>query len=366
MKVMFINSIAKKKFGGGEKWMVTAAKGLSEAGHEIIVSGKKNSRFLDAAKEAGLHTKHFNIRGDFGPVNTFRIARYLKKQRVDVLICNLNKDVRVAGLAAKFMHETVVLARHGVLLSGKKWKHKITLTKILDGILTNARNIKHTYQGYGWFRDGFVQVIYNGIEDKSHVVAFDFEESFPGKKIVFSAGRLVEQKGFAYLIQAAAELRKKRDDLVFIVAGEGRLEQHLKRLVRKLNLEDSVHFWGYVKDVDPYVKGCDLFVLPSLFEGMPNAVMEAMALGKAVIATDVNGVTELMEDNKTGLIIPPKDSKILAEAIHSVIDDEARLEEFGKNGLEKVQKHFTISAMIKRLEDYLQQKIDEKKRHQNN
>lgn len=343
--------------------MIIAAKGLHDKGHEIIIAGKSNSRFVNAAQKVGLRTEDFNIRGDFGPINTIKIARFLKNEAVEVLICNLNKDVRVAGLGANFVKDTVVIARHGVLLSGKKWKHKITLTKLLDGILTNAENLKSIYQSYDWFENDFVHVVYNGIEDKSHITPFDFSNQFPNKKIIFSAGRLVEQKGFEYLLDAAAILKKQSDDLIFIVAGEGRLENKLKRLVNKLNLQDSFYFWGYIENVDTYIKGCTLFVLPSLFEGMPNAVMEAMALGKPVIATNVNGVNELVEDGKTGIIIPPKDSQKLAEAIDTLIDNTKLLELYGKEGFQRVKENFTIPVMIKNLEEYFQAKINEKKKN---
>ena len=358
---MFINSIAKKKFGGGEKWMITAAKGLSDGGHDVIVAGKKNSKFLESAQKSNLHIKFINIRGDFSLLNTIRISHFLKQNATNVLVCNLNKDVRVAGLAARFVKNTVVIARHGVLLSGKKWKHKFTLTSLVDGILTNSESIKQIYQSYGWFRQDFVRVIYNGIADKSDVIPFDFSNRFPGKRIIFSAGRLVEQKGFSYLIEAAAWLKEKRNDLIFIIAGEGRLENQLKRMVSKLQLGESFYFLGFIKDIDAYIKGCTLFVLPSLFEGMPNVIMEAMALGKAVIAADVNGVNELMEEGKTGRIIPPKDSEILAETINELIDNTELLKEFGKNGLERVTKHFTIPIMISNLESYLLAKINEKR-----
>lgn len=363
MKLLFINSIAKKKFGGGEKWMITAAKGLHDRGHEIIVGGKTDSRFISAAKKAGLLIEYFNIRWDFGPINTIKIARFLKKEAIEVLICNLNKDVRVAGLGAKLVKDTVAIARHGVLLSGKKWKHKITLTKLLDGILTNAANIKQIYQSYGWFKNDFVHVIYNGVEDKSHVKPFDFSRQFINKKIIFSAGRLAEQKGYKFLLDAAAILKARRDDLVFIIAGEGRMENKLKQQVDKLNLQNTIYFWGYIKNVDPYIKGCTLFVLPSLFEGMPNAVMEAMALEKAVIATDVNGVNELVVNRKTGIIIPPKDSKKLAEEIDTLIDNIALLDAYGKEGIKRVKENFTIPMMIRNLEEYFQAKIDEKKKN---
>ena len=361
MNILFINSIAKHKFGGGEKWMIKAATGLSSAGHRVFLAGKKDSEIIRFAQKAGVAAVALTIHADISPLATWRIAHFLKRERIEVLICNLNKDVRVAGLAARIVGTPVVLARHGVLLCGKKWKHKLTLTRLTDGIITNSETIKKTYAQYGWFHDDFVKVLYNGIEDKSHVIAYDFQKDFGDKMVIMSAGRLAEQKGYGYFLQAAHILLSKRDDLVFVLAGKGKIEADLKNQARDLGITDSVKLLGFIEDLDPYLKGCDLFVLASIFEGMPNVVMEAMALGKAVVATDVNGARELMEDGKTGLIVPPRDAAALAAAITMLIDNRQLREDFGIAGLARVRNKFTIPAMVRNIERFLNEKLNEKK-----
>ncbi len=358
MNILFINSISKNKFGGGEKWMVKAARGLHESGHTVFLASKKGAEILKYAKQLGVQTRVFNVRGDFSPFNTYKISRFLKKNEVDILICNLNKDVRVAGLAARIAKTPAVIARHGVLLCGKKWKHKITLTNLVDGILTNTNTIKSSYLEYGWFQEGFIQVVYNGIEDKDAVETYDFSKEYPGKKIIFSAGRLSKQKGYTYLIEAAAILSRKRNDLVFLVAGKGSLLNDLKHQVAQKKLNDTFIFCGFKENVESYTKGCHLFVLPSLFEGMPNAVMEAMAVGKAVVATDVNGNRELMEDNQTGIIVPPRDPESLSKAIENLIDDENLLQSFGEKGMQRVKRYFTVDKMIRNLELYFKSMLN--------
>lgn len=357
MNILFINSIGRDKFGGGEKWMVSASIELARLGHEVVLGSKRNSKLLRYAAARGVRTAVFEIRGDFSPRTTLAIARYLKANAVDVMICNLNKDVRVAGLAARLYGRTAVLARHGMLLCSRKWKHKVTLKHLADGIITNSRTIRDAYAAYGWFDEEFVRVVYNGITIPEHVDKYDFSGRFPGKKIVYSAGRLSEQKGFTYLIEAAALLRRKRDDLVFVVSGEGKLEAQLKLQVEQAGLEDTFVFLGFSADIYPYLKGCDLFVLASLFEGMPNVVMEAMAMSRAVVATDVNGARELMQDGKTGLVVPPRNPEALAEGIERLIDSPDLLERFGQAGYERVRREFSMSAMGVHLERFLQEKV---------
>ncbi|ACD89376.1 MAG: glycosyltransferase [Chlorobium limicola] len=360
MNILFLNSIGRNKFGGGEKWMVNAAKSLLDKGHCVTLASRKSSRILNYSREKGVPTTVIEIHSDFSPLQTMKIARYLREKRIDVLICNLNKDIRVAGLAARIAGNTVVIARHGMLLCSKKWKHKVSLTKLCDGIITNSNTIKKAYAAYGWFPQGFVKVIYNGIVIPEQVEPVDFTSRFPGKKIIYSAGRLSEQKGFTYLIDAAAILCKTRNDLVFVISGEGKLEHELKNRVQSLGLEQSFIFEGFAADIYPYLKGSDLFVLASLFEGMPNVVMEAMAVEKPVVATDVNGARELMLDDVTGLIVPPSNPEALARAIGSIIDNPMRLASFGQAGRERVAEHFTIQKMAELLEMHLFEKIGEK------
>ena len=361
MNILFINSVGKKKFGGGERWMIHAAKGLKERGHTVFLAGRKGSELAFAAENAGISTCDFNIRFDFSPINTFLLYRFLLEHNVQIFVCNLNRDVRVAGMAARIAKTPKIIARHGVSsFHKKKWRYRFIADNLIDGIITNTVTIKQEYGGYGWFHDGFVKVIYNGIRVKEDVIPYDFSDEFPGKKIVFSAGRLSHQKGYEYLVEAASLLCQKRNDLVFIVAGKGKQEKNLNRVVREYRLEDSFYFWGFRDDIDPYLKGCDLFVLSSLYEGMPNAVMEAMAVGKAVVATDVNGVRELMEDGKTGIIVPPRDAGALAGAIDKLIDQPRLLKECGRNGMERVKQSFTLSRMLDELEAYFTEMLNDK------
>ncbi len=360
MRILFLNSIGIRKFGGGEKWCLHAARGLQERGHHVVVAGRRGSEFLRHAVMRGLSVKPLYLMSDFYLWNVFSIGRYLHKEKIDVAIANLNRDVRVVGSAARRSAGTVVLARHGVPLKNKS-RYRRMLQNRARGIITNTLSIKQLYRSYNWFDDEFVKVIYNGVENKSSVLPYDYSAEYPGKTVVFSAGRLAEQKGFTYLLKAASIVRKIRDDVVFVIAGKGKLESTLKAETEQLSVEDSVHFIGFTEQIDPYVKGADIFILPSLFEGMPNAVMEAMALGKPVIATDVNGARELIEDGISGIIIPPKDPDVIARTLIDLIGNPERQAALGAAARERVENYFTVPVMIDNLESYLLAKLDAKK-----
>ncbi|NTV97648.1 MAG: glycosyltransferase [Chlorobiaceae bacterium] len=361
MNIAFANFIGTDKLGGGEKWMISAAAQLAACGHNVLIMARAGSKFLTLADKAGLVTLGISKWHKLSGIYLYVVRKALADQKNEILICNLNTDVRSVGLLAKISGTPVVLARHGILMyNRKKFRYWLSAKYILDGIITNSNTIKETYAGYGWFDNRFVKVIHNGISIPEHVVPFDFGKSFPGKKIIYSAGRLSEQKGFTYLIEAAALLKKSRNDLLFAVSGEGRLEEDLKNQAREAGLEDSFIFLGFSADIYPFLRGCDLFVLSSLFEGMPNVIMEAMAMNKPVVATDVNGARELMIDGKTGLIVPPKNPAALAEAITAIIENPDMLADFGNTGYERVNQTFTMTVMTDSIEAYLDQKLKEK------
>lgn len=357
-----MNSIPADVLGGGEKWMINAAAGLRERGHSVSVASRRGSELLRAAEERGLPTAAITIHGEFGPVNTWKIRRFLEAGAIDIIVCNLNKDVRVAGLAGRMSRRTAVVARHGVLLSRKKLKHKLTLTLLTDGVLTNAKCIRDTYESYGWFEPGHVRVIYNGVPDIPAGPAHDFSGEFPGRKIVLSAARLTALKGFYHLVEAASFLLAERSDVAFVVAGKGEERENLGRLVCEHGIENAFEFPGHVDDVFPLMRSCDVFVLPSLSEGMPNALMEAMALGKPVVATAVDGTVELIEDGRSGLLVPPADFRALSEKIRELIDHPDRARSLGERAEERIRTRFTFTGMIDQLEAYFLELVEKRKR----
>jgi glycosyltransferase involved in cell wall biosynthesis len=133
--------------------------------------------------------------------------------------------------------------------------------------------------------------------------------------VVASIGRLTQQKGYGYLLQALAVARKAIPSIICLIAGEGPLRGALEAQVRALGLEGVCRFLGDVPEIETVFAAADVTVLPSLFEGMPNAVLEAMAMGCPVIATAVGGSTELVRHGETGFLVPPADAAALASAL---------------------------------------------------
>lgn len=155
------------------------------------------------------------------------------------------------------------------------------------------------------------------------------------KKVVLFVGWMIERKGVSYLFEAARDLVNEGKDYLFYFVGDGALYEELLKKVKEENLEDNLKFVGRKEhtEIPLWMNACDIFVFPSLFEGRPNVVAEAMMSGAPIIATDITGIRdELIIDGKNGIMIPSKNSKSIQEKINILFNNPKMLEEFSNNG----------------------------------
>lgn len=356
LNIFFSNSISTHKWGGGEKWMVTAARGLKARGHNVIISGKANSEFLNRAQKSGLDIFPLNIYADYNPFKIWYTKKILKEKSIDVIVLNLNKDIRVAGIAARWAKVPVIIARNGIQLFSDKWKYKKTI-EIVDGIITNSKSIQKAYNEFPWMNKKKTTVIYNGLELSNSINKYDIRKKWNIEKdsLVFvAAGRLTPQKGFDLLIDAVSKLNSTTKPFHILIAGTGKDRNQLINQIEKNNLKSKVKLIGFQEDIDSIFLSADYVIMPSRQEGMPNVVMESMALGRPVLAANVNGVPELMEHLKTGYIFEPFNVDAISKAIQFAIENHGseQISEWGVLAKKHIATNFTIDRMLDKLEDY--------------
>jgi len=159
-------------------------------------------------------------------------------------------------------------------------------------------------------------------------------------RLVATVGRLTKQKGHCHLIDAAATVVSSYPDTHFLFIGVGELKDVLMAQARRAGLSENIHFLGKRQDVPDLLAAVDLFVLPSLWEGLSLALLEAMAAGKPIVATAVSGTTQAMIHGETGLVVPPRDSAALAEAIIQLLSDPAQAQVMGRAAKQHVTANF--------------------------
>ncbi len=365
LNILFVNSIGKNKWGGGEKWMIQTAKGLLDIGHQVKIAVRKNSVLQQKAEELGLETMPISYNTDFDIKAISTLRSYFRHNKTDIAICSLNRDIRIVGIANKLLfNRPMVVGRQGVQLIKNKWKYKVTFSHLADGILTNSKSLKTIYDSYGWWDKDYVRVIYNGIKINEDTSVFDYNKITPiseNTKIILSAGRLDDQKGFPYFILAAQFAKINNKDWKFFIAGSGKDQHKLERIIRSNGLENHVFLLGFQKNIYPLFKQADVFVLASLYEGMPNVLLEAMLDGVPVITTPVNGAAELVANNKTGLYIETKNPKSIYEQLNQLFENPEAAKQMTSAAKEFVNNNFTLSQSVDSVNSYFQELVLQEK-----
>ena len=191
--------------------------------------------------------------------------------------------------------------------------------------------------------------IYNGVPleaiDQNERPLSNRKAEWGEGPVVGTVGRLSDQKGQRYLLEAAQRVKRILPQTKFVIVGDGPLKEDLLRLRRELDLEKEVIFTGWLKDIPTVLSFFDLFVLPSLYESFPFAVLEAMAAQKAVITTRVDGIEEVVEEGGTGLLVSPRDPGALSEGIVALLKDRERAVEMGVRGRRMLETNFTAEQM---------------------
>jgi glycosyltransferase involved in cell wall biosynthesis len=203
--------------------------------------------------------------------------------------------------------------------------------------------------------------IYNGIEKEEYCIAdeeivyrrsrlrkeFSLGDNVP---VVGAIGRLVWQKGFEYFIETIPNVLKETPEAVFMIVGEGELKDELKARSRILKLEDKIIFTGFRNDIKDVLASVDIFVMPSLLEGLPVVLLEAMAMMKPIVATKIEGIREVLEYGLTGLLVSPKDPQSLSEAIVDLLIHKDKARQMGLAARKVVEERFGVDIMVQKVE----------------
>jgi len=283
---MFVNST--RRFGGVKAWTIDMGAKLKAYGHKVHVFCRKGP-FADMAHAAGLNTWAVRSFGyDYNPGSVMGFRRLFIEQSAHVVICNVGKDLRTAGLGARLAHVPVVL-RVG-LPGDMKDSLKVRLTHkfIAPKVLSPCRYIASGLaEELSFVNEDDVMVIRTGKEPATQTPS-----RINTPRRIITASQLNPDKGHTELLDALKTLADQGFDFTCEMLGTGSVEEELKTKARALGLAERVSFPGFSSDVRGRMREADIFVLPSLSEGLPNALLEALAEGLAPVSGDVGGVAE--------------------------------------------------------------------------
>ena len=358
--------MTQSEFGGAQRFIYTFTTNLK--GYDIIVGagpeGDDKKGLLFALEKRGIkivHLKNFrrSINPFFDLMGLIEAFRLIKKLKPDVVFVNSTKAGILGGLSARLLKIKRIIYRIGGWTFNDpwpKWKKKLYIliekytAKFKDFIVNNAGSDRKQAIRLGIKPKKEIILIHNGIgelEFLSKENARKFLKIKPG----FTIGTIANfypPKGLKFLIRAANILKK--ENINFVVIGDGEERKKLEDLIKECKL-DNFFLTGVIPEASKYLKAFDIFVLPSVKEGFPWTVLEAMMANVPIIVTKVGAVPDVVENNKDGFVIEPGNPKELAKTIKELVENKELREKFVKGARKTVQEKFALKQMIKKYED---------------
>lgn len=343
--------------GGAERMAVTVARHLSRERFRPVVTYFRGHGPLAAELKAegipvyGLGKRH---RGAVTPL--LRLARILKRERVAILHAH-NWSPNVWGrLVGRAMGVPVVITtEHSVADArgrAERWVERL-LAPLSDRIVAVSEAVASSHQlAEGIPRDRFV-ALHNAVLPPSLPDRASARRRLHlplDEPVLLCLGRLDPPKGQTYLLKAMPAILRHVPTARLLFAGDGRLRAALEAEAQRLALNGQVRFLGYRADVAALLAAADLLVIPSTREGIPLALLEAMAAGLPVVATDVGGIPEAVRRDETGLLVPPGDPTALAAAAAALLRDPVRARTMGERGRARYHEQFTVERLVQETE----------------
>lgn len=325
------------------------------------------SRLLE---EQGIPVRHLG-RGRFDPRILGDLVRVARERRAAILHVHGYAAADFGRLAARRVGAALVLHEH--FADPRMPAYQGLADRLLSGFTDRAIAVSGSTRDFlvrqRHVPAARVRLIWNGAPlaefapvTPAAALATRRELGLPPEALVVgSIGRLSEQKGHRYLLDAAARVLTRKEDARFLIVGDGDQMEPLRRQAEALGITASVLFAGHRTDVRALLGALDVFCISSTYEGTPLALFEAMAAGKTIVSTAVDGCREVLEDGVTGLLVPPRDPEALAGALLRCLDDAALRASLAKRARD-ASARFDITACVAQMQDLYDEVLAEKAR----
>jgi len=363
-RIKVLEMIDRPFLGGGQIALLSLAKGLDKEKFEVLAASGGGGPLADELGKLGVPHIPIDVRKSSGPGAAGRIAAALGGLGVDIL----HTHGGVAGLygrlaAKKAGIPAVVHTLHGIhyhhyrnpLLKWASIVLERRLSRSTDAVIFVSQADLQKGMNLRLAPAGKARLIRNGIDPAGMIPGFDRAAKkiglgSAGRPLVVAVSRLHRQKGLRYLLRAVPLIREEVPAVKLVVAGGGTLESRLASEVRRLRIGESVALLGERKDAREVMAAADVFVLPSLWEGLPYVLVEAAALGKPIVATDIDGVREVVRSGETGVLVPPRDPGQLAAALILLLRDRDLAGKLGERARRDIPPVFSLERMVRETE----------------
>jgi glycosyltransferase involved in cell wall biosynthesis len=366
LKLLFV--IDNIEFGGGERVFAQIINGLMHKPYELFLASNPGKELYQAINRRAVRCLPVDFSNRMNVSSLKSLIRMIKQNGIDIVHAQGGRAEFYARAASRIAGSvryvsTIAMPVEGYDVSGLRRTIYCFLDrfteKYVDRFIVVSDVLKRQMiEGHGVPAEKVIR-IYNGIEtlhydpdrgasDNPRVKAdwgFRSED-----RVVGAVGRLVWQKGFEYLIRGIPDILKAHSETRFLFVGDGPLRGPLQDLSASLGMSHRIVFSGFQRDIKDILAAMDVFVIPSLREGFPMVTLEAMAMAKPIIATNIDGITEQISDGLDGFLVPPGDSAALTRAISAVLRDPLLGLKMGRRARLTVESKFPVEKMVAETE----------------
>jgi len=351
--------------GGTEVQAVELALRISTAGYQVTLGClRAQGPLLERLKGTTIAVREFHPRGGIDSVagiyQLLRLSRFLRREKFDIvhthdLWSNLLgvPAARLAGIPAIVSSRRDLAHFHWYRGKRRVWLRRIQ--NLSGAVLTNASPIRDALVSEDGFHHEKIRVIHNGVDlEKFHTARNHRDRLFRGAgggKLVVLVGNMhSDVKGHPWLIASAPAVIREFPSTLFALVGDGERRADFEQQAAELGVKENFLFMGHRADVADILASCDVAVLPSRAEGLPNAVLEYMSAGLPVIVSQVGGNAELVTDGVTGLLVPPENAASLSEALLKLLCDPGLAEQLAQNAREFIVRNFSFERLVNEVD----------------
>lgn len=347
-----LHTESSKGWGGQENRILHESMGLRKLGARAVVLCQPGSLLGKRAEDDGFEVRTCRMRKSYDLPAIRYILTLIRAENIDVISTHSGRDSFLAGVAGRISGKKPVIVRTRHL--AMPITSRISYSLLPHHVITVSEYVRRYLIGEG-ISAARVVAIPTGVDighfspgnaDGRLREELGLERDVP---LVGTVGILRVKKGHHILLDAIPLVLREIPDAVFVFAGDGPQKKNIMNRIEQLGLQDKVHMLGLRRDIPDILKSLDLFVLPTLQEALGTSFIEAMAMEKPVIGTNVGGVGEVIKDGMNGFLVEPDDPSALARAMVTMLKDRERARNMGKEGRKIVLEHFTVERMCERV-----------------
>ncbi|MGI6630093.1 MAG: glycosyltransferase family 4 protein [Bacillota bacterium] len=373
---MNVLHVVRPADGGMKNHILTLLRNLNKTKYRIFLACPHKNEWISYLKDSDIEVVEIPLKGELSPSSDLKsvlqLMDLIRKWDIDLVHTHGMKAGLVGRIAGSFVpgravpyliatvHNSVYhyqMPRYQRHLLAKVQKYLAMKT---DQFITVSKALKKEIMLWEGVPENKIQVIYNGIK----VENFDKKVTPYGKirlglnpvfPVVGTVARLAPQKGLEYFIKAASLVSQVVDKVQFLIVGDGPLRKELEFITAKKRLQDKILFTGYFPNISEIYPVIDVFVMPSLSEGLSISIIEAMAAKRPIAATAVGGIPELIRHRESGLLVPPGNEQALAQAILELLKRPKWSEKLGEKAGKKARNEYTVEKMVQQTENIYRQ-----------